>query len=117
MGIKKSISIIILVTAVGIISCTNIRDYGKSVFVNLQAVSTRIINIVIFEEEDTELIEQLEAYEDRINDECYALQQIGYKRMMGDPVSSELEYEAGMNLQECDEVVTQAQQFLTKNGK
>lgn len=118
MGMKKIISIvIILVMSIGIYSCTNMRTYGKSVFVNLQTVSAKIINIVMFEEEDIKLIEQLEVYEEKINNECYALQQIGYQRMMGEPVSSQLEYEAGISLQECDKAVTETQRFLTKNGK
>ena len=36
--------------------------------------------------------------------------------MMGEPVSSDLEYEVGISLQKCNEVVIQADQFLKANG-
>lgn len=115
MNIKRVIFIFVIFASV--YGCASIRDYGKSVFLNLQLVSNKIISVMIFEEEENEaLIEQLEAYEEKINEECSALQQIGYRRMMGEPVSSNLEYEAGISLDECNEVVIQADQFLKANG-
>ncbi len=114
MGIKRVVFIFVIFASV--YGCMSIRDYGKSVFLNLQLVSNKIVSVMMFEEEDEALIEQLEAYEEKINEECSALQQIGYRRMMGEPVSSDLEYEAGISLQKCNEVVIQADQFLKANG-
>ena len=112
MDIKRIIFIFVILTSV--FGCAN---YGKGVFLNLQQVSNKIVSIMMFEEEEDEtLIEQLEAHEEKINEECSALQQIGYRRMMGEPVSSDLEYEAGTSLDECNEVVIQADQFLKANG-
>lgn len=112
--IKKTFFIFVILTSV--YGCASTREYAESVFLNLQSVSNRIVGFMIFEEENEVLIEQLEAQEEQINTECYALQQIGYRRMMGEPVSSDLEYEAAMNLKECNEVVIQADQFLKENG-
>lgn len=107
--------IFIFVIFVSVYGCASIRNYGESVFSNLQSVSNRIISVIMFEE-DEELIEQLEAHEEKINEKCSALQQIGYRRMMGEPVSSDLEYEAGTSLNECNKVVIQTDQFLKANG-
>lgn len=111
--IKKTFFIFVILTSV--YGCASTREYAESVFLNLQSVSNRIIGFII-EEENEVLIEQLEAQEEQINTECYALQQIRYRRMMDEPVSSDLEYEAAINLQECNKVVLQADQFLKENG-
>ncbi len=114
MNIKRAIFIsVILASAYG---CAGIRDYGESVFSNLQLVSNKIVSIMLFEEENEAFTKQLEAHEEQINIECSALQQIAYRRMMREPVSSELEYEAGTILQECNEVVIRTNQFLKENG-
>lgn len=114
MGIKRVVFIFVIFASV--YGCTSIQDYGESVFLNLQSVSNKIVSVMMFEEEDEALIEQLEAREEKINEECSALQKIGYRRMMSEPVSSELEYEAGISLQKCNEVVIQVDQFLKANG-
>lgn len=113
--IKKTFFIFVILTSV--YGCAGTREYAESVFLNLQLVSNKIVSIMLFEEEENEaLIKRLEAHEEQINTECSALQQIAYRRMMSEPVSSDLEYEAGTSLQECDEVVIQADQFLKENG-
>jgi len=112
--IKKTFFIFVILTSV--YGCASTREYAKSVFLNLQLVSTKIFSVMMFDKENEELIVQLEAHEEQINMECSALQQSGYRRMMGDPVSSDLEYEAAISLQECNKVVLQADQFLKKNG-
>lgn len=112
--IKKTFFMFVILTSV--YGCIGTREYAESIFLNLQSVSNRIVGFMIFEEENEVLIEQLEVQEEQINTECYALQQIRYRRMMGEPVSSDLEYEAAMNLEECDKVIIQADQFLKENG-
>lgn len=115
MGIKRVAFIFVIFASV--YGCASIQDYGKSVFLNLQLVSNKIVSVMMFEEKENEaLIEQLEVYEEKINEECSALQQIGYRRMMNEPISSDLEYEAGISLQKCNEVVIQTDQFLKANG-
>ena len=114
MDIKRIFFIFIMLVSVS--GCAGIRDYGESVFLNLQLVSNKIVSIMIFEEKDEALIEQLEAHEEKINEECSALQKIGYRRMMSEPVSSDLKYEAATSLDECNDVVIQADQFLKANG-
>lgn len=114
MNIQKTLFIFVILASV--YGCAGTREYAESVFLNLQSVSNRIIGVMIFEEENEVLVEQLEIQEEQINTECYALQQIGYRRMMGEPVSGDLEYEAAMNLEECNKVVIQADQFLKENG-
>lgn len=114
MNIKRVIFIFVIFASV--YGCASIRDYGESVFLNLQSVSNRMISVIMFEDENKMLIEQIEAHEEKINEECSALQQIGYRRVMGDPVSDELKYEAAMILHECNEAVDQADQFLKENG-
>jgi len=113
MDIKRIIFIFVIFASV--YGCMTIRNYGESVFLNLQSVSNRMISVIMFGEDEI-LIEQIEAYEEEINEECSALQQIGYRRVMGDPVSDELKYEAALSLDGCNEVVDQADQFLKRNG-
>lgn len=110
---RKYIFVIFIVFIYG---CASIRDYGESVFSNLHSVSNRIVDVLFFEEENEILIEQLEAREEQINEECSALQKIGYRRMMGEPVSDELKFEAATNLDNCNEVIIQTDEFLRENG-
>lgn len=114
MDIKRAVFIFAIFASV--YGCAITREYAESVFLNLQLVSTKIVGVMMFDEENEELIVQLEAYEEKINEKCSALQQIGYRRMMSEPVSGALEYEAGTSLQECNEVVIQTDQFLKANG-
>lgn len=114
MNIKRAIFISVILASV--YGCMSIRDYGESVFLNLQSVSNRMISVIMFEDENKVLIEQIEAHEEKINEECSALQQIGYRRVMGDPVNNELKYEAAASLNKCNEVVIKADQFLKENG-
>ena len=113
MNIKRIIFISIIFASV--YGCATIRNYGESVFLNLQSVSNRMISVIMFEEDEV-LVEQIEAHEEKINAECSALQQIGYRRMMNEPVSDNLKYEAATSLNECNEVVIEADQFLKENG-
>jgi len=113
MDIKRILFIFVIFASV--YGCATIRNYGKSVFLNLQSVSNRMISVIMFEE-DKVLVEQIEEHEEKINAECSALQQIGYRRMMDEPVSDSLKYEAAVSLNECNEVVDQADQFLKENG-
>jgi len=114
MDIKRIIFISVIFASV--YGCQTIRDYGESVFLNLQSVSNRMISVIMFEDENKVLIEQIEAHEEKINEECSALQQIGYRRMMNEPVSDNLKYEAAASLNECNEVIIQVDQFLKENG-
>lgn len=114
MDIKKIIFVFVIFAF--IYGCANMQDSGERVFLNLQSVSSRIIIILTFEKEDEDLIKQLEVFEEQINTECSAIQQIGYRRLMGDPVSVELKYKAATSLQTCNKKVIQVDQFLKERG-
>lgn len=97
-------------------SCESMRVYTKNLLLYQQRVILNIASVLLNDDINEDMETTLYEHEDKINEDCYALQRALILKIDGKEISSDLKSQIFNELDGCENTVQEADSYLNKNG-